>query len=436
MAPHNPARTTRRDFLQTSAVAAVGAAVQSAATSRRARAAANVTSRTLKVGLIGCGGRGTGAALQALQADANVELAAMGDVFADQIDASLQALEKDVPGKLNVPPKRRFVGFNAFQGVIDSDVDVVLLVTPPAFRPQHLAAATRAGKHSFVEITAAIDAPGVRSALESSEMASEQGLAIVSGFCWRYDNVLRETKRQIDQGAIGEVRAIYSTYYRGSLGHKHHGQRQPEWTDVEWQIKDWYPYLWLSGDVTLLLSGAHSVDKISWFLGDEMPIRVAGLGSRQFPTEGANTFDNGFMAYEYASGIRTFLGCRSQDGCHTENADYIIGTDGTCTIGRGRTPVIQGATNWRYQGPRNNMYQTEHDELFASIRSGQPINDGPRMAKTTLMALMGRMAAYTGQEITWEQALNSEQSLVPAQLDRNTTIEPVPLAVPGITRFV
>jgi predicted dehydrogenase len=435
MAPDDQSPTTRRGFLQASAAAAVGAALASPAASRRAIAAANANGRTLKVGLIGCGGRGTGAAAQALAADENVELAAMGDVFADQIESSLRALDGELSNKVNVTPQRRFVGFDAYRAVIDSDVDVVLLTTPPAFRPQHLAAAVEAGKHSFVEITAAIDAPGVRSVLESSQTAEKKGLAIVSGFCWRYDAALRAVRQQIEQGAIGEVRSIYSTYYRGSLDHKHQGPREPQWTDVEWQIKDWHPYLWLSGDVTLLLSGAHSVDKISWFLGDEMPIRVVGLGSRLIPVAGANTFDNGFAAYEYASGIRTFLGCRSQDGCHTENADYIIGTKGTCTIGRGRSPVIEGETDWAYRGPGNNKFQTEHDELFASIRSGQPINDGPRMAKTTLMALMGRMAAYTGREITWEQALNSQQRLVPEEVNRDTRIEQLPLAVPGITRF-
>ena len=206
-------------------------------------------------------------------------------------------------------------------------------------------------------------------------------------------------------------------------------------TDVEWQIRDWYDYSWLSGDVTILLSGGHSVHKMSWWLGDVMPTKAVAVGSRVYPTEG-NTFDNGFVAYEYASGIRGFLGCRSQPGCYNENADYIIGAKGVCTIGRSRPPFIEGAANWRYDGPQDNMYQTEHDEFFASIRAGRPINDGERMARTTLMTVMGRMAAYTGQEVTWEQAMNSQERLMPEKLDWDTKLDFPPAATPGVTKFL
>jgi predicted dehydrogenase len=242
-------------------------------------------------------------------------------------------------------------------------------------------------------------------------------------------------REQIAKGAIGEIRALYATYYRSHLGHKHEGPRDPAWSDLEWQLRDWHGYTWLSGDVIILLSGGHSVDKMSWWLADEMPVKAVGVGGRHFPDEG-NIFDHGMVVYEYASGIRGFLGCRGQDGCYTENADYIIGTKGICTIGRGRVPEITGQHPWRYAGPQNNMYQTEHDELFASIRAGRPINDGIRMAHTTLMAMMGRMATYTGQEITWEQAMNSQERLVPEKLDWNTKLELSPLAMPGVTRFV
>ena len=425
-------KPSRRNFLHSSAAAAVGGTLASQVAHPAAPSRVG-NSETLKVGLIGCGGRGTGAAVQALQADDNVELAAMGDVFDDQLTKSLRLVREKLPQKVGVTPDNCFVGFDAFQQVIDSDVDVVLLTTPPAFRPQHLKAAVEAGKHSFVEITTAIDAPGVHSVLASADLARQRNLAIVSGFCWRYDASLRAVWEQIRAGAIGEIRALYATYYRGSLDHKFHGERPPAMTDLEWQIRDWYGHLWLSGDLTLLLSGGHSVDKMSWWLNDEMPIKAVAVGSRMLPVEGSNTFDNGFVAYEYANGSRGFLGCRSQSGCYTENADYIIGTKGVCTIGRGRTPVIEGETTWRYQGPRGNMYQTEHDELFASIRSGKPINDGTRMARTTLMGIMGRMAAYTGQEVTWEQALNSQQNLVPDKLYWNMTINEPPVAVPGLT---
>ncbi len=428
---------SRREFLQSSATAVAAATAACAATSSLgcpAVVSAAGRSDTLKVGLIGCGGRGTGAASQALQADRNVVLTAVGDMFEDQIQQSLKLLRRETPKQVKVALDHCFLGFDAYQKVIDSGVDVVLLCTPPGFRPRHLRAAVEAGKHTFVEITAAVDAPGVRSFLESAEIAKRKNLAIVSGFCWRYNFALRAVREQIQQGAIGEIRALYATYLRGSLGHKYPGKRDPAWTDIEWQLRDWYGYTWLSGDVIILLSGGHSVDKMTWWLGDMMPVKAMGIGGRQVATEG-NSFDHAMVVYEYANGIRGFLGCRGVDGCYTENADYIIGTKGICTIGGpGGRPRIKGENEWRYTGPQNNMYQTEHDELFASIRSGKPINDGVRMAHTSLMAIMGRMATYTGQQITWNQALNSKESLVPEKLDRNMKLDLPLLAGPGITK--
>ena len=427
-------KTSRRGFLGASASAAFGGALASRLAVPAVVSGAE-NDDTLRVALIGCGSRGTGAMANALAADENVRLTAMADVFDDKLQASLGQLRKRAPEKVAVDPQRCFLGFDAHEKVIESDVDVVLLTTPPGFRAQQLRAAVAAGKHAFIEITAAIDAPGVRSVLESAETATKKGLAIVSGFCWRYHEALRAAHAQIRAGAIGDVRTVYATYLRGSLGHKYHSERKPGMSDLEWQLRDWYPYLWLSGDVTILLSGGHSVDKMSWWLDDVMPTKAVAIGSQLVPT-GGNTFDAGFVAYEYASGIRGFLGCRSQAGCYTENADYVIGTNGVLTIGRGRVPVIEGENKWRYHGPPANMYQTEHDELFASIRQGKPINDGTRMAHTTLMAIMGRMAAYTGQEVTWEQALNSQQSLVPDKLDWDTQIGQLPLAVPGLTKLI
>ena len=426
-------KSSRRNFLQSTATTTAGGVLASRIAFPAVVAGAN-QSETLKVGLIGCGDRGTGAALHALQADENVELAAMGDLFEDQLQSSLHLLRKELPDKVKVSPKHCFLGFDAYQKVVESDVDVVLLTTPPGFRSLHLQAAVSAGKHSFVEITAAVDSPGVRSVLESAELAREKNLAIVSGFCWRYNNSHRAAAEQIRAGAIGDVRAIYATYYRGGLDHKYHGERKPGMSDLEWQIRDWYGHLWLSGDVTIVLSGGHSVDKMSWWLEDVMPISAVALGSRVFQADGVNTFDNGFVVYEYASGIRGFLGCRSQSGCYTSNEDYIIGSKGICTTVR--TPKIEGETDWQYTGPNNNMYQSELNELFASIRAGKPINDGTRMANTTLMAIMGRMAAYTGQKITWDEAMNSQQDLLPENLDWSTRIDPVPLAVPGLTQFI
>jgi len=424
---------SRRAFLRCSATAA-GAAL-SAQIALAAPVSGPVHTQTLRVGLIGCGGRGTGAAAQALAADPRVELVAMGDLFEERLHSSLELLRRESPDKIKVGPERCFLGFDAFQKVIQSGVDVVLLTTPPGFRPQHLQAAVEAGKHVFAEITAAVDAPGVRSVLRSADVARQKNLAIVSGFCWRYSYAHRAACEQIRKGAIGRIRALYATYLRGDLSHKYPGQRKPQTTELEWQLRDWYDYLWLSGDTTIVCSGGHSVDKMSWWLGDVMPLKAVATGSRVYPA-GGNTFDNCFVAYEYADGIRGLLACRSQAGCYSENADYIVGSEGTCTIQPGPSAVIQGANPWRYTGTKNNMYQTEHNELFASIRAGKPINDGTRMAHTTLMAILGRMAAYTGQEVTWEQALHSQQALAPAKLDWNTKLDSPPLAQPGITPLV
>ena len=426
--------TSRRRFIKTSSTAALGGALASQV-AFPVVTSARPNSETLRVGLIGCGGRGTGAAVQALKADSNVELTAIGDLFEENVRQTLQILRKQAPDKVKVAPERCFLGFDAIHKVLASGVDVVLLTTPPGFRAHHLKAVVEAGKHAFVEITLGIDAPGVRMALAAAEHARQKRLAIVSGFCWRYNERHRGALAQIRAGAIGEIRAIYATYYRASLENKYPGPRQAGWTDLEWQIRNWHYYSWLSGDVMILLSGGHSVDKMSWWLGDVMPIKAVAVGGKQAPA-GGNIFDHCAVAYEYANGVRGFLGCRTIDHCYTENADYIIGTKGICTIGRKPLPEITGETNWRYTGPLNDMYQTEHDELFASIRAGQPINDGTRMAHTTLMAVMGRMAAYTGQEITWEQALNSQEKLMPDHVDWNTKIELPPVPVPGRTKFV
>jgi predicted dehydrogenase len=426
--PDNQA--TRREFLKTSSVLALASTVTFPSV-----VSAAPNSETLRIGLVGCGGRGTGAAAQALTADSNIVITAMGDVFEAPLGQSLDILRKKAPEKVKVTSDHCFIGFDAYQKVIASGVDVVLLTTPPGFRPLHLKAAIEAGKHAFIEITAGVDAPGVRSVLESAELARKKNLGILSGFCWRYNDRHRGALEKIRNGAIGEIRAIYATYYRGSLTQNHHGPREPWMNDLQWQLRNWHNYKWLSGDVTILLSGGHSVDKMSWWLGDVMPAKAVATGSRQFEAEG-NIYDNCFVAYEYANGLRGFLGCRSQAGCHGENADYIIGTKGVCKIGRGTLPIITGETNWRYDGVQNDMYQTEHDEFFASIRAGKPINDGTRMAHTTLMAIMGRMAAYTGQEISWDMALNSREKLTPEILDWNTKVEMPPLSVPGQTKFV
>jgi predicted dehydrogenase len=425
---------TRRHFLRNSSTVAVGGLVASAALTRAADASAPAPS-VIKVGLIGCGGRGTGAALQALKADPGVRLTALADVFADRLDSSLATLKKmtAVANRIDVTPATSFVGLDAYQKVIDSGVDVVLLASTPAFRPEHFRAAVAAGKHVFCEKPVAVDGPGIRSVLASAAEAQRKNLSVMSGFCWRYDPRMRATVAQIHAGTIGDLRAIIATYHTGTLTTKFPGTRTPGQTDLEWQLRNWYNFTWLSGD-HLVEQAIHNVDKIAWLMKQEMPTQAIAVGGRTVPAYG-NTYDNFSVAYEYASGVRATLSCRQHDGVYNEVTDYVMGTEGIFSNGRLATQGITGKTNWKYTGPTRDMYQVEHDELFAAIRAGKPVNDGISMAHSTLMAIMGRMAAYTGQVVTWDRALNSEEVLVPATLDWNAPRPVAARAIPGQTKL-
>ncbi len=394
-------------------------------------------SDTLKVGLIGCGGRGTGAANQALSADKNVVLTAMADVFEGQLKGSLEALKKENGNKIQVDPDHQFVGLEAYQKVIDSGVDVVLLATPPGFRPVHLQAAVTAGKHVFCEKPVATDAPGVRSVLASVEEARSKKLALVAGFCWRYNLAERALFEKLHEGAIGEIRALYGSYYTGPVKPMPPAsERKPGVTDLEWQLRNWYNFVWLCGD-SLVEQAVHAVDWMAWAMNDVPPIKAVAVGGRQVPAHGGNIFDHFEVNYEFANDVRGFLGCRQQANCFNDNTFTFFGTKGTGReVGFNGMPFTKGETNWRYKGPRPDMYQVEHDEMFASIRSGNPINNGVRLAHSTMMAIMGRMAAYTGQDVTWEQALNSQERLVPEKLAWDMKLEMPLMAIPGRTNLV
>jgi predicted dehydrogenase len=430
----NPSSTSRRQFLKTSALAG-GALIAPAILRGQAPSAGE--GPTLKIGLIGCGGRGTGAASQALNADKNVVLTAMGDAFEDKLKASLESLRHEAPDKIKVEEDHCFVGLDAFQKVIDSGVDVVLLATPPGFRPQHLKAAVSAGKHIFCEKPVATDAAGVRSVLESVALAKQKNLSLVSGLCWRYNLAERALFERILDGQIGKVRVIYGTYYTGSIRPMPPASQRPAGVgDLEWQLRNWYNFGWLSGD-GYVEQAVHAVDWMCWAMRDEPPEKAVAVGGRQIPAEGGNIFDHFEVNYEFAGGARGFLASRQQAGCANDNTATIFGTEGEGReLGFNGMPFIRGKQAWRYQGPRPDMYQVEHNELFASIRSGTPINDGERMTRTTLAAIMGRMAAYTGQEITWEMALNSREELVPATIGWDTPISIPTIARPGETQFI
>jgi predicted dehydrogenase len=431
----NSTQQKRREFLKSSSALLLGGAVLPFGFGINPSYGAD--DNILKVGLIGCGGRGTGAAVQALKADSNAVLTCMADIFPDYLEESLNSLLKANPQQVKVDKEHEFIGFDAYKKVLESDVDVVLLATPPAFRPGHFQAAIESGKHVFCEKPVAVDAPGVRSVLETARKAHEKGLSVVSGFTFRYDFPKRALFERINKGDIGEVNTVYTVRNGGGLWTK---PRQPGWTEMENQLRNWYYYDWLSGDYIVEMM-VHSLDMMSWALGDQLPVSATGTGGRQARVEEiyGNIYDHFAIEYEFANGAKGFHFSRQQKGCSNSNRVEIAGTQGKAMVDIGRgIHEVYGQNSWKYEGEKNNPYETQHEELFASIRSGKPINEGELMGNSTMLAIMGRMVGYSGQTLTWEEAINSEKVLGPKLEQYHWDLEwPVsPVAVPGITKVL
>ncbi|MDB6121532.1 MAG: oxidoreductase domain protein [Pedosphaera sp.] len=430
--------TTRRDFLKTSAI--IGGAIAAPGIVPGKLFGAETNGETLKVGLIGCGGRGTGAASQALNADKNVVLWAMGDAFEDRLQGALKALKEDpneeVVGKVKVTPDHCFVGLDACQKVLDSGVDVVILATPPGFRPAHLKAAIDAGKHVFCEKPVAVDGPGVRSVLASAAEAKRKKLSLVSGFCYRYSKGERELFKRLHDGAIGDITSIYSSYNTGTVWCH---PRKPEWTDMQAQLRNWYYYTWLSGD-HIVEQAVHNINKMAWAMKDVPPLKATAIGGRQVRNapEFGQIYDHFGVVYDYPNDVKAFHFCRQMENTANDVGDWGAGTKGSYRVVAFQSEEIKvkGGVTWHnlFKNQKN-MYQVEHDELFASIRKGEPMNDGEMMAHSTLAAIMGRMAAYTGQVVTWDQALNSQEVLAPGKIDWDAKLEEPPVAMPGRTKL-
>ncbi|MGD9647804.1 MAG: Gfo/Idh/MocA family protein [Pirellulales bacterium] len=436
LAPENRG-TTRRTFIKGTAATVVGAGL-SAHTSI-ARTAHAAGDDKIKVGLIGCGGRGRGAAMQAIKADPHTHLVALADTFADQIELSLTLFGRDgeLSSRVDVPEDRRYVGFDAFQQLIDSDVDVVLLAAPPHFRPQHLEAAVAAGKHVFAEKPIAVDVGGVQRVLAACEQAKQKNLAVVSGLCWRYENHARAAMQQIHDGKLGQIVAMHSAYVGSMPGKAWPMVRQDGWGDMEWQLRNWYWFTWLSGD-HIVEQAVHSIDKASWAMHDQPPqsaISLGGLQARRGPELGT-IFDHHAVLFEYPSGLKHFHYCRQQSGCAHDVSTHIVGTLGVCDVEKGVIRNHDGDITWKANVKKNIMHQQEQDELFASIRAGQPINDGHYMSVSTMLAVLGRMASYTGRKVTWDQALQSKEDYTLPQYNWDVKPEIPPIAIPGVTLLV
>lgn len=434
---NNEQYNSRRDFVKKTgaAVLASSLVIPNLATGKERVKLGN--SDTLKIGLIGCGGRGTGAALQATKADPNVLLVAMADLFGDQIISSLNNLKQENPSKIQVAPDHQFVGFDAYKKLLETDVDVVLLATPPAFRPGQLAAAVEAGKHVFCEKPVAVDAPGIRQVLDTAKKAKAKGLALMSGFCWRFETRKRDTIQRVLDGKIGNINSVFNTYNTGALWYK---EPKPNWSEKETMYRNWLYYNWISGD-HIVEQAVHSIDLMSWALGDIHPVQVTGTGGRQSRTETkfGNVYDHFSIIYEYPNGVNGYHISRQQQGCSRDYGIDIMGTKGRCEIDVSSLHrITRKGKAWNWEGEKNNMYQTEHDELFASIRAGAPFFDGEQMAYSTHLAIWGRMAAYTGQTIKFDEALNSNEGLSPdiSKYDWDLDWPMKEVAKPGITKFV
>lgn len=418
----------RRSFLKGTAALGTAAAVGSLSMARSAYAGGN---DELKVALIGCGGRGNGAAINATKGDENLKITVLADIFPDKVEASKRILGRQLGDRFAVTDENCFSGFDAYKDVMATDVDVVLLCTTPHFRPAHLDAAIEAGKHVFCEKPVAIDGPGCRKVMETVEKAKQKNLSIVSGLCWRYHPAVIATIDKIKSGAIGDVIAMQENYLTGTLWHRGHKE---EWSEMEYQIRNWLYFTWLSGD-HIAEQAIHSIDKSQWIMDDEAPVSCYGMGGREVRTgkEYGNIYDHHGVMYEYAGGQKMFLYTRQMAGCYNQTEDFIMGTKGTAKV---LNNTIAGATEWKYDGPSGNMYDLEHKAMYQGMRSGNIINNGEYMTKSTMCAIMGRMATYTGQKVSWDQAWNSKEDLTPKSYAWGDVTIPTPIAVPGKTKLV
>jgi myo-inositol 2-dehydrogenase / D-chiro-inositol 1-dehydrogenase len=423
----SPAPTSRRTFVQTAA--ALTGALSAASMSTRTLAVPAVHaagSEEIKVGLIGCGGRGRGAIMNAVNASYQVKVTALADAFDDPLQSCRNLLKTQAKQQYAVTDDMCFVGIDAYKQMIP-EVDVVLLCSPPHFRPQHLEAAITAGKHVFCEKPIATDAVGVRRVLELSELAEQKNLCIVSGLCWRYDRGVKATVERIKDGAIGDIVTTQENYLTGTLWQK---PRRPEWSDMEYQLRNWLYFRWLSGD-HIVEQFIHSLDKSLWLHNDEPPVFCYGLGGRQVRTgeEFGDIYDHFSVVYEWADGSRTFAHTRQMSDCMNEVEDYIYGTKGTAKI---LANEIRGESgNWKYDGDKPNMYDEEHRELFKAIQEGRVINNGKYMSYSTLMAIMGREACYSGARVEWDKLLNSPLDLAPPSYALDAKPPEVVVPMPG-----
>jgi predicted dehydrogenase len=425
-------RISRRQFLKDSATAASVTAL-TASLQTKAHAAGT---QVMRIGLIGCGGRGTGAAVQALNACKRAKLVAMADAFEDRLERSYQAISQKHSNRVDVPPQRRFVGMDGYAGVIGADVDIVLLTAPPGFRPRHFEAAVKANRHVFMEKPVAVDAPGIQRMIAANKQAKEKGLAVAVGLNIRHENSAREVIERVHDGAIGRINFLRAY---GNTGGVWVRPRRPDQSEMEYQMRNWYYFNWLSGDL-IVEQTVHALDLVNWAKGDH-PVEAQGMGGRQVrvgPDYG-EIYDHHAVEYTYGDGTKMFLFCRHIRGCWNYFGGIAHGTKGDADLSKG-TLTLHGRRPQRFERGVDG-HQAEHDDLFAALEAGQPYNEGDYGITSTMTAVLGRMATYSGQVVKWDDAMKSETDLGPQRYrwDAEAPVKPTTnglyaCAMPGTTK--
>jgi len=425
---------SRRQFLKTSSLLTAGTVA--AGTLSVARSAHAAGDDEIKIALIGCGGRGTGAAEQALSTPGKVKLVAMADVFRDHLDGAFNHLSKAKGDRVDVPEDRKFVGFDAFEQAINAGADLVILATPPGFRPAHFEAAVNAGKHVFMEKPVATDPAGVRKVLAAAEEAKKKNLGVGVGLQRRHQNEYIETIKRIQDGAIGDLISA-RVYWNGQTPWVN--PRKVGQTEMEYQLRNWYYFVWICGD-HIVEQHIHNMDVINWVKG-AYPVKANGMGGCQVRKgkDYGETFDHHCVEFTYEDGMKMFSQCRHIPGCWNSVSEHLHGSKGTSNCANS----IKADENFRYRGENPNPYQQEHNDLFASIRSGSPINEAEIGAKSSLTAIMGRMCTYSGQELTWDECLNSTIGYMPETFSWDAPMPSMPddqgfytIPTPGVTKVV
>jgi myo-inositol 2-dehydrogenase/D-chiro-inositol 1-dehydrogenase len=433
--------SSRRDFLKTSSVAALGtAAIANFGLNSSVYASGD---DTIKVGLVGCGGRGTGAAMQALSTNGNVKLTAVGDAFEENARNVLNGIKgglKDKADRVQVSPDKIFTGFDAYQKVIDSGVDLVLLATPPGFRPIHFEYAVKAGKNIFMEKPVAVDAPGVRQVLEANKIAKQKKLKVGVGLQRHHQAPYLEAIKRIHDGAIGEILAMRVYWNGGGVWDPRITRAQAK-SEMEYQMRNWYYYNWLCGD-HICEQHIHNLDVGNW-VKNAYPVKANGMGGRQVRIDKkyGEIYDHHYVEFEYKDGSRMYSQCRHIPNTWNSVSEFVHGTKGSANPGGQVFPT--GAEAYRFSGNSKDPYQVEHDDLAAAIRQGLEYNEADNGAYSSMTSILGRMCTYSGKEITWDTAINSNISLMPKNFsfDADPPVMPredgsYPIAIPGLTKVV